>query len=69
MCVGVIYSGEYDVCGVTLSVHPHRASFCMLRNTSSKLMSSIPLAVKTIFKILIFLRYVSQAVNKLKKYV
>ena len=24
VCVGVIYSGEYVVCGVTLSVHPHR---------------------------------------------
>jgi hypothetical protein len=26
-CVGVMYSGEYDVCDVTLSVYPHRASF------------------------------------------
>ena len=26
MYVGVLYSGEYDVCGVTLSVHPHRAN-------------------------------------------
>jgi hypothetical protein len=25
-CVGVVYSGEYDVCNVTLSVYPHRAS-------------------------------------------
>ena len=24
MCVGVMYSGEYDVCDDTLSVHPHR---------------------------------------------
>jgi hypothetical protein len=24
-CVGVVYSGEYDVCDVTLSVYPHRA--------------------------------------------
>ena len=24
--VGVMYSGEYDVCDVTLSVYPHRAS-------------------------------------------
>ena len=23
---GVMYSGEYDVCDVTLSVHPHRPS-------------------------------------------
>ena len=28
-CVSVMYSGEYDVCDVTLSVYPHRAS---LRN-------------------------------------
>jgi hypothetical protein len=26
VCVAVMYSGEYDVCDVTLSVHPHRAS-------------------------------------------
>jgi hypothetical protein len=26
VCVGVMYSGEYDVCDVTLSVHPHRAN-------------------------------------------
>jgi hypothetical protein len=25
-CVGVMYSGEYDPCDVTLSVYPHRAS-------------------------------------------
>ena len=25
-CVGIVYSGEYDVCDVTLSVYPHRAS-------------------------------------------
>ena len=25
-CVSVVYSGEYDVCDVTLSVYPHRAS-------------------------------------------
>jgi hypothetical protein len=24
-CVGVMYSGEYDVCDVTLSVYPHPA--------------------------------------------
>ena len=24
--VGVVYSDEYDVCDVTLSVYPHRAS-------------------------------------------
>ena len=26
VCVGVVYSGEYDACDVTLSVYPHRAS-------------------------------------------
>jgi hypothetical protein len=25
-CVGVMFSGEYDVCGVTLSVYAHRTS-------------------------------------------
>ena len=25
-CVGVMYSGEYDACDVTVSVYPHRAS-------------------------------------------
>ena len=25
-CVCVVYSDEYDACGVTLSVYPHRAS-------------------------------------------
>ena len=25
-CVGVMYSGEYDVCDVTLSVYTHRVS-------------------------------------------
>ena len=24
--IGVVYSGEYDICDVTLSVYPHRAS-------------------------------------------
>jgi hypothetical protein len=24
-CVGVMYSGEYDACDVTLSVYPHQA--------------------------------------------
>jgi hypothetical protein len=27
VCVGVMYSGEYDVRDVTLSVHPRRPSF------------------------------------------
>jgi hypothetical protein len=27
VCVGVMYSSEYDVCNVTLSVHSHRASW------------------------------------------
>jgi hypothetical protein len=25
-CVGVMYSGEYDTCDVTLSVYPHRSN-------------------------------------------
>jgi hypothetical protein len=25
-CVGVVYSGKYDACDVTLSVYPHQAS-------------------------------------------
>ena len=25
-CAGVMYSGEYDACDVTLSVYPHRES-------------------------------------------
>jgi hypothetical protein len=25
-CVGVVYSGEYDVCDVSLSVYPHQKS-------------------------------------------
>ena len=29
VCVGVMYSGEYDVCDFTLSVHPHRAKICL----------------------------------------
>ena len=27
VCVGVMYSGQYGVCDVTLSIHPHRASW------------------------------------------
>jgi hypothetical protein len=26
VCVGVMHSGENNVCNVTLNVHPHRAS-------------------------------------------
>jgi hypothetical protein len=46
-----------------------RRFFCMLRNTRSKLILIIiiPLEVTTKFKMFIF-RYVSQSVNKLKKY-
>jgi hypothetical protein len=24
-CVGVVYSGDYDFCDVTLSIYPHQA--------------------------------------------
>jgi hypothetical protein len=27
LCVGDMYSGVYDVCDVTLRVHPHRANW------------------------------------------
>jgi hypothetical protein len=37
VCVGVMYSGEYDVCDVTLSVHPHRASWKVSFPTVAKL--------------------------------
>ena len=33
VCVGAMYSGEYDACDVTLSVNPHRAS---LKNMPGK---------------------------------
>ena len=33
-CVGVMYSGEYDSCDVTLSVYPHRASLKMAENVT-----------------------------------
>ena len=26
VCVGAMYSGEYDACDVTLTVYPHQAS-------------------------------------------
>ena len=29
-CVGVVHSGEYDACDVTLSVYPHRACLKIL---------------------------------------
>ena len=32
-CVGVMYSGEYDSCDVTLSVYPHRASLKNMPDT------------------------------------
>ena len=32
-CVGVMYSGEYDACDVTLSVYPHRASLKNMPDT------------------------------------
>ena len=42
-CVGVVYSGEYDVCDVTLSVYPHRASL-------KKVVGSIPTVAGHIFQ-------------------
>ena len=34
-CVGVMYSGEYDACDVTLSVYPHRVSLKNMKNITS----------------------------------
>jgi hypothetical protein len=53
LCIGVMYSGEYDVCDVTLSVYPNRPSLKNmpdhggnrtydLWNTSPKVVGSIP---------------------------
>jgi hypothetical protein len=42
VCFGVVYSGEYDTCDVTLSVYPHRAS---LKKNSSCVQSSAYLQV------------------------
>ena len=48
-CVGVMYSGEYDACDVTLSVYPHRKSlknmpacprFIGLKNNVTKCLKS-----------------------------
>jgi hypothetical protein len=44
-CVGVMFSGEYDVCDVTLSVYPHWAS---LKNTPGH--GSIPTVARHIFQ-------------------
>ena len=35
-CVGIMYSSEYDVCEVTLSVYPHRASLKNMPGHSGK---------------------------------
>ena len=57
--VGVVYSGEYDACDVTLSAYPHRAS---LKNmpvhaqlaehwaSISKVVGSIPTVDRHIFQ-------------------
>jgi hypothetical protein len=46
-CVGVMYSGEYDVCDVTLSVYPHRASLKNMPghggNRTESIVPSIPM--------------------------
>jgi hypothetical protein len=46
-CVGVVYSGEYNVCDVTLSVYPHRAS---LKTSIPKVVGSIPTVAGHIFQ-------------------
>jgi hypothetical protein len=58
-CVGVVYSGEYDVCDVTLSVYPHRTNIfsvlvlCTQVNMMfeyDKVVGSIPTVVRHIFQ-------------------
>ena len=51
-CVGVMYSGEYDACDVTLSVYPHRASLkmCLATVGTEKVVGSIPTVARHIFQ-------------------
>ena len=47
VCVGVVYSGEYDVCGVTLSVHDHGGNRKVLQKcNSSKYLSAFLQAIR-----------------------
>ena len=50
--VGVMYSGEYDACDVTLSVYPHRASLKNMPDHGGipKVVGSIPTVVRHIFQ-------------------
>ena len=41
-CVGVMYSGECDVCDVTLSVYPHRANLKNMHHRGQAYFSSLP---------------------------
>jgi hypothetical protein len=53
-CIGVMYSGEYDACDVTLSVYPHQASLKICLTTvvqRSKVVGSFPTVVRHIFKL------------------
>jgi hypothetical protein len=51
-CVGVMYSGEYDACDVTLSVYPHRASLKNMpdHGGNRSVVGSIPTVVRHIFQ-------------------
>ena len=53
VCVGVMYSGEFDVCGVTPSVHSHQASWnvCLTTvgiDTSPSVLYQLSYAVKSV---------------------
>ena len=54
-CVGVMYSGEYDACDVTLSVYPQNrpdriAHLAEHWASISKVVGSIPTVVRHIFQ-------------------
>jgi hypothetical protein len=49
-CVGVVYSGEYDVCDVTLSVYLHQASLKNMPASIPKVVGSIPTVAGHIFQ-------------------
>ena len=59
-CVGAVYSGEYDVCDVTLSVYPHRAGLKNMPGhggnrtydlwNTSPVVGSIPTVARHIFQ-------------------
>jgi hypothetical protein len=61
-CAGVVYSGEYDACDVTLSVYPHRTS---LKNMPLKNMPPWPGIFFKLVRCGYTLRVTSQATDLL----